>query len=173
MNKLIWVVIFCVSAFVAMAQEKANYDEDVQSEDNIIAALYGSISGDKGIKRDWDRFRNLFTPDALLVPSGKNQEGKMGYRIMTAEDYITNSGKWLEENGFHEVEIHRKTETYGSLVHIWTTYESYQSKAETEPFARGINSIQLMNDGDRWWIMQIYWLGESKDLPLPAQYLPK
>ncbi|MCB0848102.1 MAG: hypothetical protein KDE26_32840, partial [Bacteroidetes bacterium] len=86
-------------------------------------------------------------------------------------DYIQNSGKWLEENGFHEVEISRKTETYGSLVHVFSTYESFHAKADKKPFARGINSIQLMNDGERWWIVSIYWLGETKALPLPEKYL--
>jgi hypothetical protein len=41
------------------------------------------------------------------------------------------------------------------------------------PFARGINSIQLMNDGKRWWIINIYWMQESEENPIPEKYLPK
>ena len=149
------------------------YAEDVQSLENILKTLYAVISGDKGVKRDWARFENLFIDEARLIPSGKGQSGKTGYRIMSPTDYAQNSGKWLEENGFHEVEISRKVETYGSLVHVFSTYESYRSKADKAPFARGINSIQLLNDGERWWIMQIYWLGETERLPLPGKYLPK
>ncbi|MEO1261439.1 MAG: DUF2911 domain-containing protein [Bacteroidota bacterium] len=148
------------------------YADDVSSLDNIMSALYASISGDKGVKRDWHRFRNLFVEEARLMPTGK-RDGKTGYRIMTPDGYAEGSGKWLEENGFHEVEINRETEEYGSLVHVWSTYESYRSKADEKPFMRGINSIQLMNDGERWWIMHIYWLGEKEELPLPAHYLPK
>ena len=154
-------------------EETSKYAEDVKSLDNIVAALYAVLSGDKGVKRDWDRFRYLFIDEARLIPSGKGQSGKVAYRIMSPDDYISGSGKWLEENGFHEVEIHRKVEAYGSLVHVFSTYESYHSKADTAPFMRGINSIQLMNSGDRWWIVQIYWLGESKELPLPEKFLPK
>ena len=153
-----------------IAAEK--YAEDATSLDNIMSALYASISGDKGEKRDWARFKNLFVEDARLMPSGK-RDGMPSYRIMTPEGYIESSGKWLEENGFHEVEINRKAEEYGSLVHVWSTYESYRSKTDEKPFMRGINSIQLMNDGERWWILHIYWLGEKKELPLPAHYLPK
>jgi hypothetical protein len=36
---------------------------------------------------------------------------------------------------------------------------------------RGINSIQLFNDGKRWWILSIYWQHESKQHPLPKEYL--
>lgn len=149
------------------------YAEDVASLDNILEALYASISGEKGVLRDWNRFRNLFIPEARLMPSGKNQAGKVKYRIMTPDEYVASSGKWLEENGFHEVEISREEVEYGSLVHVFSTYESYRSKADEKPFARGINSIQLMNDGDRWWVIQIYWLGETEEIPLPATYLPK
>jgi hypothetical protein len=37
---------------------------------------------------------------------------------------------------------------------------------------RGINSLQLMNDGKRWWIVSLMWEGENPKLSLPAQYLP-
>ena len=151
----------------------AKYAKDVNSLDNILAALYEVISGEKGVKRDWARFKSLFIKDAQLMPSGKNKAGKIGYRVMTPKDYTDNAGKFLEENGFFEIEISRKTEEYGSLVHAFSTYESYHSKVEDKPFARGINSIQLMNDGERWWIVSIYWLGETKELPLTANYLPK
>ena len=149
------------------------YAEDVASLDNILEALYASISGEKGEARDWDRFNYLFTKEARLIPTGKNKEGEVGYRIMSPQAYVESSGKWLEENGFYEVEIHREVAAYGSLVHVFSTYESYRSKTDETPFARGINSIQLLNDGNRWWVMHIYWLGETEALPLPAKYLPK
>lgn len=151
----------------------SKYAKDVASLDNIMEALYASISGEKGELRDWDRFRYLFIKEARLMPTSKDQQGKIGYRIMSPDEYVSRSGKWLEENGFHEVEISREVVEYGSLVHVFSTYESYRSKSDESPFARGINSIQLMNDGDRWWIIQIYWLGETKEMPLPTEYLPK
>jgi hypothetical protein len=164
-----------VLSFTLLWQASAQneYSQDVSSIDNLIATLYSVISGEKGELRDWDRFKNLFVADARLIPSGKNKESKIGYRIMTSSDYVGSAGKRLEEVGFHEQEINRKTEEYGSLVHVWSTYESYHSKSDKAPFARGINSIQLMNDGNRWWILQIYWLGESAENPLPNIYLPK
>ena len=162
-------ILFSPISSVAQSQ----YEADVASQDAIISALYEVISGDKGVKRDWERFEYLFTPEARLIPSGKNQAGKFGYRIITPKEYGENNGPWLEENGFFEKETHRKMETYGSLCHIWSTYDSYHASTDTTPFTRGINSIQLMHDGERWWIMQIYWLGETEETPLPAAYLPK
>lgn len=173
--KYLSLLLFCLGTFVLSAQEKPvveKYAEDVSSLDNILATLYGSISGEKGELRDWDRFRYLFTEDARLIPSGKNKEGMIGYRIMSPEEYVEGPGKRLEETGFFEVEINREVEEYGSLVHVFSTYESYRSEKDENPFMRGINSIQLLNDGNRWWVMHIYWLGESEALPLPERYLP-
>jgi hypothetical protein len=167
------LIILLITFFTIPLAAQDQYAEDVSSLDNILHALYVVISGDKGVERDWARFKNLFVEEARLMPSGKNKEGKTGFRIVTPDGYIESSGKWLVENGFHEVEINRKTEEYGSLVHVWSTYESYHSKADEKPFMRGINSIQLMNDGERWWVLHIYWLGESEALPLPEKYLRK
>jgi hypothetical protein len=172
-----FALLLCLAALPLAAQDTppdqaAPYATDVSSLDHILTALYASISGEKGEKRDWGRFLNLFVPEARLMPSGKNEAGEVNYRILSPEDYVENSGPWLEENGFYEVEIHREVAEYGSLVHVFSTYESYRSQADTEPFARGINSIQLLNDGQRWWILHIYWRGETPELPLPDRYLP-
>ena len=171
--RLIILILSFGFFFTFSSFAQSDYSEDLTSIDNVIDALYGVISGDKGVERDWDRFRNLFIPEAKLVPSSKNKEGKLVYRIMSPDDYINSSGRYLVENGFHEVEIHRVTEQYGSLLHLWSTYESYRQKSDTHPFMRGINSIQLIKQGEGWKIVQIYWLGETEDNALPAKYLPK
>ena len=57
-------------------------------------------------------------------------------------------------------------------MHVWSTYESYRTMDDPAPFARGINSIQLLHDGERWWIVNIYWAGEREGLTIPQQYLP-
>lgn len=148
------------------------YIDKVQTLDSALATLYGVISGEKGEARDWELFNYLFKPDAKLIPSGKNKEGTIGLRYMTTDDYIQSSGAWLVENGFFEKEIHRTVETFGSLIQVFSTYESYYSEADTTPFMRGINSIQLLNDGTRHWIVNIYWRQESKENPIPPKYLP-
>ena len=75
-------------------------------------------------------------------------------------------------NNNFEVEINREEQHFGNITHVWSTYESRRSEKDEKPFARGINSIQLMNDGDRWWILNIYWTAESPEHPIPEKYLP-
>jgi hypothetical protein len=144
--------------------------KDVASQDAIIAALYDVISGPACQVRDWDRFRSLFAPGARLIPTGVNT-GKAVTRAMTPDEYAAATGSNLERNGFFEREISRAGETFGAISHRFSTYESRRKADDDKPFARGINSIQLLNDGTRWWIVTVYWQAERPDSPIPAQYL--
>jgi hypothetical protein len=146
---------------------------DVSSLDAIIAALYDVISGPAGQQRNWDRMRSLFIPGARLIPSTPAPDGKVTPRVLDVEGYIGRAGPNLEKNGFFEREISRKTDTFGSVTHAFSTYESRRTKEDAKPFARGINSIQLVNDGTRWWVVTIFWDAERPNNPIPEKYLTK
>ncbi len=144
---------------------------DVSSPDAIIKAVYDVISGPAGEKRNWGRMRTLFTSDARMMATGKKANGDGARRSMSVEDYISTSGPFLEKNGFFEKEIGRKTERYGSIVHVFSTYESKKTLSDEMPFMRGINSFQLWNDGKRWWVLSILWESETKENPIPEKYI--
>jgi hypothetical protein len=156
--------------FSVYAQDNA-YKDKVETLDSTLETLYAVISGEKGEKRDWELFRYLFKPEAQLIPAGKDKDDKVNTFPMTPDGYVERAGKRLEETGFFEKEISRKTETFGNITHVFSTYESFRSASDKEPFARGINSIQLLNDGKRWWIVNIYWMAENEQFPLPKKYL--
>ena len=145
--------------------------KDVESIDAIMKALYDVISGPAGQTRNWNRMRSLFLPEAKMVATVSGQMGEIVKRVMTVEDYITRNGPVLEKNGFFEQEIFRKQEVYGRIAHCFSTYAAKRNADDATPFMRGINSIQLYNDGKRWWILSIFWQSESKDTPLPKEYL--
>ena len=170
MKKLTLFFLF-ISVFGLQAQE--TYLDKVKTLDSTLETLYGVISGEKGEARNWELFKYLFEPEAKLIPSQKNKEGVYKARYMTPNDYIEGSGKWLVENGFFEKEIQRSVQTFGNITQVFSTYESFRSEKDTSPFMRGINSIQLLFDGNRWWIINIYWTQESDENPIPQEYLPK
>ena len=144
---------------------------DVDSIEHIVGALYSGISGPPG-PRDWDRVRSLFYTGARLIPSRRDQNGKVTATNLSIEEYITRSQPFLEKEGFFEAPVANRVESWDHLAHVWSTYESRHAKGDA-PFARGINSIELMNDGNRWWIITVYWEGEDKAHPLPEKYLAK
>ena len=153
------------------AQALAADPRDVGTMDAIVAALYDVISGPAGQKRNWDRFRSLFVPGARLVPTGRRPTGEVVSRVRTPEEYIQGSQTLLEQNGFFEREVSRRVEKFGNIAHIFSTYEARHKSEEEKPFLRGINSIQLMNDGKRWWIVTVFWQAEDATTQLPAEYL--
>ena len=156
---------------VAQAAPPGPRASDVQSMDAILAALYDVISGPIGQARDWDRMRNLFVPGARLIPTVYRPDSVPTLRNLSVEDYITRAGPMLEKNGFFETEIARQVERYGGVVHAFSTYESRHQADDPTPFVRGINSIQLFNDGQRWWVVTVFWEGERPDNPIPPKYL--
>jgi len=147
---------------------------DVESIDAIIKATYDVISGPAGKKRDWERERSLFYPGARLIQTatvaGRN-DVDLAPLVLDVEGYIERVEPLFAKEGFYETEVARRVEQFGRIAHVWSTYESRHDPSEKEPFMRGINSIQLFNDGARWWILSIYWQHESKQDPLPQKYL--
>lgn len=156
---------------LAVASPLASAQADGKTPESIVAALYDVISGPAGQARDWDRMRALFAPGAQLTPVVRRPDGTGGFRAMTVDDYIRANSKFLEEGGFFESEIARRIDSFGGIAQVFSTYES-RRKRDEKPFARGINSIQLVHDGERWWISSLAWQGETGSLPLPAKYLP-
>lgn len=155
---------------VTSAAPNAN-PADVASVDSIIAAIYDVISGPAGKKRDWNRMRSLFIPGARLIPTGPRPGGGYGSRVLTLDDYIERASGLFEKEGFFEKEAARTTEEFGQIAHVFSTYESRHAPDDAKPFQRGINSLQLMNDGKRWWVVTIFWQAEDERNALPERYL--
>lgn len=168
MKKLAALTILWAAMSGAMAQTAK--PADVATVDGIIAALYDTISGTAGQPRDWDRLRSLFKPEGRMVVHGPNKEGGMTTRVLTVEDYITRAGANFAKEGFFESELSRSSQQFGQIAHVFSTYEARHAKGD-KPFMRGINSIQLVNDGQRWWVQSLLWQAESEKNPLPAEYL--
>jgi hypothetical protein len=144
---------------------------DVQSVDAIVASLYDVISGPAGQPRNWNRFRSLFVPDARLIPTRHDKTGNEADVVPYTVEQYQERATPLMAQGFFERGIHNTAESFGDIVHVFSTYESCHTK-DGKPFQRGINSIQLLKDGDRYWIVTILWDGESPTTPIPAKYLP-
>ncbi len=138
---------------------------DTDSIDSVIKAVYEVISGPAGAPRDWVRFKSLFADGARLIPVRTT-----GPVVMTPDEYAQRATPNFEKNAFYESELSRRTESFGNIAHCFSTYESRRAPGE-KPFARGINSFQLVKIGDTWKVMTIFWDSERPDNPLPEKYL--
>ncbi|HEV2916026.1 MAG TPA: hypothetical protein VGX92_22290 [Pyrinomonadaceae bacterium] len=145
---------------------------DTESVDAIIRAIYETVSGPADALRDTPRMRSLYLPGANLVRTSIRDDGTPVANVMDVDGYLRDTADFFRRNAFYEIEIARRTDLFGNIAQVLSTYEARTQLGEAVPFKRGINCIQLFNDGNRWWIVNMLWDNEREDNPMPAQYLP-
>jgi hypothetical protein len=151
---------------------------DVDSVDHLVASLYAVISGPAGEPRDWNRFRSLFLPDGRLGvirvggPATHDEPERRDDAVFLSPDmYVERDDPYFKANGFFERSIANRIDEFGNLVHVWSTYESRHAQSDAQPFARGINSIQIVHARGRFWLASVMWDSERPGLSLPEKYL--
>ncbi len=144
---------------------------DVASVDSILKALYDGISFSAGAEPDWNRLRSLFYPGGWLVHAKADKTD-----VLDVEAFIS-GGRNVIKSGkpvsFYEREIFRKLDSFDRIAQVFSTYESRFAPTDLEPFSRGINSIQLLKENGRWWVLTIFWADESSEGPVPEEYLTR
>jgi hypothetical protein len=163
------------NAFNALDPDRAHSGpadaDDVKTVEAVIGALYDVLSGPRGTPRNWERFRTLFADGARVISTSAQPGAPARPIVLSADEYAQFAAPVLER-GVFEKEVARTIEKYGSIAHVFSTYECRRSMNDASPYQRGINSIQLMNDGTRWWITAMTWDAERAGNPIPAKYLP-
>jgi hypothetical protein len=156
----------------------AKNPSDVDTEDHLVASLYDVISGPAGKPRDWGRFRSLFLPDGRLgivvpeMPATEDAPARKGDAVfLTPDMYVQRDDPYFKTHGFFERSIANRVEEFGNLIHVWSTYESRHAENDSQPFTRGINSIQIVHSRGRFWIASVLWDDERPGLTLPEKYL--
>lgn len=137
--------------------------------DALIEALYDVISFDEGGEPDWERMRTLFSPHARITrvtPEGTDYLDLSGFQELAKE--VLDLGTYTR---FFEIEVLRDERRFGALAHVLSAYETRQSRNATEPFARGVNSLQLIKEQGEWKVLSLFWDEERTDNPLTLQAL--
>jgi hypothetical protein len=176
LRRVVWAAAILAAAKVAGAQSGPApvpapdaRPADVASIDAIIQAAYDVISGPVGT-RDWDRFYSLFAPDARLIPTRHDSTGTH-IHTLTPREFAESAQAYFAKNGFYERGIGQQVDNYGAIAQVFSAYASRHTADDPKPFARGINSFQLFNDGKRWYIVTIYWDDEHSGETIPDRYL--
>jgi len=152
----------------------ADTAEGLATVNGIIHSLYDIISGPAGEDRDWNAFRNLFAEDARMYIAVPDKDEGTVLKSITPEEYAQRNQTRLSDIGFNEQELYRITNSYGAGTQIFSTYEShFTNKAGEEEITKGINNIQLYFDGERYFIVSIFWDANAKNIEVPDRYLPK
>ncbi len=114
--------------------------------------------------------RDLMMPQATLSPLAKAADGSYAPHILTIDGWV----EAVKKRGhimLYERQVKVSTDMYGHIAHLWSTYE-LRFTPDGKADVRGINSIEAVNDGKRWRILNIQWQAETPDEPVPTKYLP-
>ena len=162
----------------AAAQSVAADPADVITPEAVVKAAYEAIQRAPGQPFDWDRFRSLFLPNAILIPNAEQTGGQS--RVMGVEDFVRFVEDWYAENapigsekdqGFQEEEVARTIGRYGDIAQVMSTYQKHLWESD-EILGSGINSYQLVQKDNRWWIVSLIWDEDYAAGPLPPEYRP-
>ena len=136
--------------------------------DQLITAIDAAVTGPAN--KDRTCFRDLFLPDARLIPIRIAKDGTATPVILNVDGWINAVAK-RGDTVLTEHQLKVKTETWAHVAHLWSTYET-KIGTDDKPADRGINSIQAIFDGKRWQIIEITWQAETPTDPVPEKYLP-
>ena len=136
--------------------------------DQYHQSVAAFIQGDPDVQKPlWSR-RDDVTLANPLGPPAKGFDAVC--QVMDHAAFVRAVNGPFVQQGFFEREVHRVVRRFGNIAHVFSTYEGRAEADSTH--VRGINSIQLIFDGTRWWVVSVYWQAESPGHSIPPQYLP-
>ncbi|MBV8216744.1 MAG: hypothetical protein JOZ08_26290 [Verrucomicrobia bacterium] len=150
---------------------KAN-PEDVATIESTVRAFFDAISAPAGGKLDRVRLRSLFVPAGRIVSSRAPSSSQAAdLKFLSPDEYAALSDSQTVSKGFFDRNLANEIERFGVMAHVYSAYESRFNRDDAKPVARGIKSFELLNSGNRWYIVQMYWDSERPDNPIPDRYL--
>jgi hypothetical protein len=153
---------------VAAAHAQATGCLPTTTLDQLPKAIDDAVSG--AGNKDRACLRAVLMPEVRLIPVTVGADGQFKTAILTLDDYIDRAAK-RGDKAFYEHQIKYTTATYGKIAHLWSTYTVTETP-DGKPIVRGINSIEAVNDGTRWRVIEISWQAETSTTPIPGEFLP-
>jgi hypothetical protein len=141
-------------------------DPAAADPESLVRALYTIVSGPANGAKDWVRLERLHAPGAMITPTQHRSTMAFAAAPQTLSKFIELNERLFAHRGFHEREIYQRVQRFGHIAHVWSAYETHE-QADGPVQARGINSFQLLNDGQRWCVLSATWDSETADHPIP------
>ena len=138
--------------------------------EDIVKELYSAISFKQSSEINLDRFKKLFKPDTRLIYFSKNSVEQL-----KLETFVIRLKEQIDKGNiksFYEYELTKTIDEFGKIANVFSTYEAKDSPESLKVLQRGINSIQMIFDDDRWWITSLMWFNEDSKYEIPEKYLP-
>jgi len=122
---------------------------------SLLEQLYAVISFEEGGEPDWRGLQALFSSHAhitRITPEGTDHLNPQSFLAMTRN--MLEAGAYTS---FYEFELGRSVRSFGNVAQVWSLYETRSHRRATRALGRGINSIQLIREGDAWRVLGLSW----------------
>lgn len=178
MRSILLVVILVAAAGAGPVQAQTPTTVPIEqaagTPSGLIEALYRMVSFGPGPEPDWEMFRGVFLPEAIVVFSPR---GTRPMRVMSVDGFIQDWKDFfrdaaLEDKGFTETIAGMKVTEFGGLAHAWVIFEPRIGGTQPARQIRGLDSIELSFDGTRWWVAAITTDFEGPTQRIPAGLVP-
>ena len=167
-KKILLGFLILISTNLKAQQKIVDDSSAVKSIDGIVKEVLKIISGEKGKKRNWDDFRNLFLPTVHFIVLNNNDSIPRPIDTASLEEFIHSMDDEYYNNGYLEYEISKIVNEYNGIANVFQTFYGKDSENKEE---RGINSYQLVYFNNRWWIADLLWTGDNNGVKVPKKYL--
>ena len=133
--------------------------------ESVVRALYDIVSGPANSAKDWARLGRLHAPGAIITPTQHGSAMAFAAAPQALTTFIELNMRLFANRGFHEREIFQRVQRFGHIAHVWSGYET-REHPDGPVEGRGINSFQLLNDGQRWCVLSAIWDTDTSDHPM-------
>ncbi|WP_428377433.1 hypothetical protein [Lichenicoccus sp.] len=145
---------------------------DVSSINAIVTAFAESISAPAGGMIDRKRLDSLFVPGGRIAIGVDPKPGRAPDVAFVSPDFYADlAGRGLKTTGFFDRVIANHVERFGIMAHVYSSYGSRERPDDPEPFRRGVKSLELLQSGGRWYIVEVFYDFERPGTPIPPEYL--
>ena len=152
--------------------EEAAEAPDLATVDGVVAALYQAVSFAPGSEPDWASLRTLLLPNAVIAQPVR---GSDEVELLSVDAFIGRFKEDLDnfkmrETGFWETVARVEKTGFGRIAHCFVVFEPRTDPSSAEPAGRGVDSIELIRTGGRWWIAAITTEHERPGRALPTTF---
>jgi hypothetical protein len=166
---LMLVFLRPVSAFAADSPASPpGIDERLQSAEGVVRELYRLVCIAPGDSTDWEAVRALFIPEAVIFLRVSKEASSTFTLQGWIDDFIAFNKKARSgERGFEEKIVRMSPMVFRDIAHVLVLYEA-RMLDWTRPPSTGVDSIELIRRGGRWWIAAITNDIPDEEHPVPA-----
>ena len=135
---------------------------------SLIEAFFAAVSYPAGGAPRYDRIRELFVPEGLLIKnSGDAPEVSSLDAFIAPRQELADSGRMT---AFEEVEVAARTEAFGNVAHRLSTYRKRGVLDGVAFSGTGIITTQFIATPAGWRMTAMAWDDERPGLTVPDSY---